>query len=125
MTTALRFPASQLEALRRARILGVRSGTGHRYTGVWVVVVERRVFVRSWSGRATGWYAALRREPQGSISLDGREVAIRASHVGSERLRGAVSRAYAGKYDTKASEKWVRGFAAPEREATTLDLVPE
>ena len=31
------------------------------------------------------------------------------------RLRHAVTRAYAGKYDTKASKKWVRGFAAAPR----------
>ena len=50
---------------------------------------------------------------------------MRASHVRSERLRRAVSQAYALKYDTKASEKWVRGFAEKEREATTLELVPD
>jgi len=124
MTVARRFSAAELETLRKARILGVRSGTEHRYTGVWVVVVERRVFVRSWSDSPTGWYGAFRQEPRGSISLDGRDVAVRAGHVRSERLRRAVSEAYAGKYDTKASEKWVRGFAAPEREATTLELAP-
>ena len=124
MTTPRRFPDPELEMLRHARILGVRSGTAHRYTGVWVVVVERRVFVRSWSDSPTGWYAAFRDEAHGSISLGGREMAVRASRVRSERLRRAVSAAYAGKYDTKASQRWVRGFAEPEREATTLELVP-
>jgi hypothetical protein len=124
MTTSPRFPAPELATLQQAKILGVRSGAEHRYTGVWVVVVERRVFVRSWNDRPTGWYRAFRDEPRGSISLGGREMAVRAIHVRSERLRKAVTQAYAGKYDTKASERWVRGFAEPEREATTLELVP-
>ena len=124
MTTSPRFPAPDLAMFQQAKILGVRSGTEHRYTGVWVVVVERRVFVRSWNDRPTGWYGAFRGEPRGSISLGGREMAVRAIHVRSERLRKAVTQAYAGKYDTKASERWVRGFAEPEREATTLELVP-
>ena len=49
---------------------------------------------------------------------------MRASRVRSERLRRAVSEAYAIKYDTKASEKWVRGFAEKAREAVTLEMVP-
>ena len=122
--TSSRFPDPELEMLGKAKILGVRSGTGHRYTGVWVVVVERRVFVRSWGDKPTGWYRAFREEPHGSIAVGEREIAVRAGHVRSERLRRAVSEAYAAKYDTKASEKWVRGFAEPEREATTLELVP-
>ena len=50
---------------------------------------------------------------------------MRARHVRSEQVRHAVTAAYAAKYDTKASQKWVRGFAEEEREAATLELVPE
>ena len=124
MPTAPRFADPELEALDRAKILGVRAGAGHRYTGVWVVVVERRVFVRSWNDKPAGWYRAFRDEPQGSISIGTTELAVRAAPVRSERLRHAVSAAYAAKYDTKASQKWVQGFAEPAREATTLELVP-
>ena len=113
-----------LEALRRAKILGVRAGAEHRYTGVWVVVVDGRVFVRSWNDKPTGWYrafleAATRehpgRGPRGRRSAAGR---VRG------RLLQAVSAAYGEKYDTKASQKWVRGFAEPERVVNTLELVP-
>jgi len=52
------FAAEVVEALRKAKILGVRSGTAHRFTGVWVVVVDDRVFVRSWNDKPTGWFQA-------------------------------------------------------------------
>ena len=120
-----RFSTAELEALDRAKILGVRSGSEHRYTGVWVVVIDGRVFVRSWNDKPTGWYRAFRDEPRGSISLPGQEWRVRARHVRSAELRRAVTVAYAAKYDTKASRKWVRGFAEEEREATTLELLPE
>jgi hypothetical protein len=127
MATLHRFTESDVEALDRAKILGVRSGTIHKHTGVWVVVVEHRVFVRSWNDKPTGWYRALRAEPRGTMALGGkagREVDIVARPVRSARLRSAVTAAYARKYDTPASQQWVRGFAAPEREATTLELLP-
>ncbi len=124
MTATPRFPDPLIQALAQARILAVRAGADHRYTGVWVVVVERRVFVRSWNDKPTGWYRAFRQEPRGSIQLGGREIAVTARQTRSERLRDAVSDAYAAKYHTKASQKWVAGFAEPHRKLTTLELLP-
>lgn len=124
MPTPRRFPAPVLQALRQARIIGVRAGSTHRYTGVWVVVVEGRAFVRSWNDKPTGWYRAFRAEPAGSVEVAEQEVAVRARHTRSPRLREAISRAFAEKYPTKASQKWVEGFTEPHRLATTLELVP-
>jgi hypothetical protein len=124
MNTARRFTGPVLEELAQAKILGVRAGAEHRYTGVWVVVVQGRAFVRSWNDKPTGWYRAFLVQPLGSIQLAGREIAVRARQLRGERLRDAVTRAYAGKYSTKASEKWVRGFEEPDRAATTLELFP-
>src|SRR5262245_9853163 len=111
MTAARRFSEATLEELARAKILGVRAGAEHRYTGVWVIVVEGRVFVRSWNDKPTGWYRAFLAEPLGSMQLAGREIAVRSRQPRGERLRDAVTRAYGAKHGTKASEKWVRGFA--------------
>lgn len=123
MSAARRFSGPTLEELAQAKILSVRAGTDHRYTGVWLVLVEGRVFVRSWNDKATGWFRAFLAQPLGSIRLAGREIAVRGRPLRSERLRDAVTRAYKAKYDTKASEKWVRGFAEPHRLATTLELL--
>ena len=123
MTTARRFSEPALEELAKAKIFGIRAGTEHRYTGVWVVVVEGRVFVRSWNDKPTGWYRAFQAQPLGSIQLAGREIPIAPTTAG-RATPGRRHAAYAGKYDTKASEKWVRGFAEPHRSATTLELLP-
>jgi hypothetical protein len=119
-----KFSPRVVKAIDEAKILGVRAGTTHRYTGVWVVVVERRVFARSWSDQPTGWYRAFLEEPAGSIRFGEVERKVRARPTRSERLRHAVSRAYGVKYATKASQKWVRGFARPTRAAHTLEFVP-
>jgi hypothetical protein len=119
-----RFSKKDVAALDAAKILGVRSGDDHRYTGVWVVVVEDRVFVRSWNDKPTGWYRAFRDEPEGSIQVGSREIAVRAVPTRSQRLRDAVTTAYGGKYNTKGSQKWVTGFAEPERALVTLEFVP-
>lgn len=117
------FSDDLLESLRNAKIIGVRAGTEHRYTGVWVVVVEGRVFVRSWNDKPTGWYQAFRKEANGSVQVSGIEIAVRAKLTRSARIRHAVTMAFGQKYNTKASQKWVEGFAEPVRELKTLELV--
>jgi hypothetical protein len=119
-----RFSDADLQTLGAAKILGIRAGAGHRYTGVWVVVVSRRVFVRSWNDKPNGWYRAFRAEPRGGIKLAEREIPVRVRQTRSELLQNAVSNAYADKYKSEASQKWVLGFREPERARTTLELMP-
>ena len=119
------FTDDIVEAARRAKIIGVRAGTEHRYTGVWVVVVEDRIFARSWSDKPTGWFRAFRKEPSGTIQIDKLEIPVRGKPVRSTRIRDAVTAAFAEKYNTKGSRKWVEGFAEPERVLTTLEFVPD
>lgn len=104
--------------------MGVRAGPEHRYTGVWVVVVDDRIFTRSWNDKPTGWFRAFKKQPSGTIQIGDREIPVRAKPVRSARLRDAVTAAFAEKYKTKGSQKWVEGFKEPERVLTTLEFVP-
>ena len=125
MSTPRRFPAEIVAAIQASKILGIRAGTGpHRIIGVWPVVVEDRVFVRSWGVKPGGWYRTFRKEPQGTIAIDGRELPARAVQTRSERLKDAVDRAYAAKYHTPAALKYVRDLCEEKCRATTTELVP-
>ncbi len=124
MSKAGTFTDSVVEAVQNAKILGVRAGAEHRYTGVWVVVVENRVFVRSWNDKPTGWFRAFRKQPKGTIQAGALEIPVHAKQVRSGRIRDAVTSAFGEKYNTKASQKWVKGFAEPSRVGTTLEFVP-
>src|SRR5438094_8640273 len=106
MSTDATFADEVVEALRSAKIIGVRAGTEHRSTGVWVVVVDGRVFVRSWNDKPTGWFRAFRTQPSGMIQVAGLELSVRAKLVRSARVRNAVTVAFGEKYNTKASRKW-------------------
>ena len=119
------FKDAIVEAARSAKILGVRSGTEHRFTGVWLVVVDDRIFVRSWNDKPTGWFRAFKKEPSGTIQIGKLEIPVRGKPVRSARIRDAVTAAIAEKYNTKGSQKWVEGFREPERVVNTLEFVPE
>jgi hypothetical protein len=120
-----RFPKDALAAIREGRILGIRAGTKpHRVIGIWAVVVENRVFVRSWSLKERSWYRTFLEEPVGVIVFDGREIPVLAVFTRSERLKTAVDKAYREKFNTPGSRHYVRGLAQKKRRDTTTELTP-
>ncbi|MDX6382961.1 MAG: hypothetical protein QOK48_534 [Blastocatellia bacterium] len=114
-----------VQAIAEGKILGIRAGTKpHRIIGIWAVVVEGRVFVRSWSLKPRSWYRTFHDEPRGVIEVNGRTIRVRAVFTRSERLKTAVDQAYAEKYPTPGSRHYVEGFKEPKRRDTTTELVP-
>jgi hypothetical protein len=119
-----RFPPRAAAAIDKIKYLYIRAGSEHRFIPIWVVVVGGRVLVRPWNDKASGWYRAFLKNREGDIQVDGKDVAVRTVSVRSAKLNDAMDVAYAEKYNTKANQKYVKGFATPKRRATTLELVP-
>jgi hypothetical protein len=121
-----RFSRPIVAAIDLSKIFGVRAGakSDHRFTGVWPIVVQGRVFARSWTQSADGWYRTLLDDPHGVIQVREREVRARGIPLRGERIKDAIDEAYAEKYPTKASQKYVRGFRTPRRRDATIEFVP-
>ena len=121
-----RFSSAIVKAIDESKILGIRAGarSDHKFTGVWPVVIGGRVFARSWTLTAGGWYRTFLEDPQGTLQVGERSIRIRARRARSERIRDAVEEAYAAKYPTPGSLKYVRGFRTPRRREATMEFVP-
>jgi hypothetical protein len=121
-----RLSRAVVAAADAAGIMGIRAGakSDHRFIGVWPIVVDGRLFARSWTLTRDGWYRTFLDDPLGVIQVGDRAVRVRAIRVKSERLRDKIEDAYAEKYDTKASQKYVRGFRTAKRRETTTEFVP-
>ncbi|MGH9324342.1 MAG: DUF2255 family protein [Vicinamibacteria bacterium] len=120
-----RFQDRILSAIREGKMLLIRAGAEpHRFIGIWAVVVESRVFVRSWSLKPRSWWRTFLEVPRGAIEVGGREIPIRAVQTRSEKLKDAVDEAYLQKYNTKASLKYARDLGRAKSRATTTELVP-
>jgi hypothetical protein len=124
MLQARRLPRTVVAAIDACKILGIRAGarSDHRFTGAWPVVVEDRVFVRSWTLKPDGWYRTFLAD--GTLQVGERQVRVRAVRVRSERILGAIEDAYAAKYSTPASGKYVRGFRTTRRREASIEFVP-
>jgi hypothetical protein len=125
MRTRRRFAAGVVAAIRDGKMLRIRAGTQpHRFIGIWAVVVEGRVFVRSWSLKPRSWYRTFLEEPRGAMEVTGRVIRVRAVRTRSERLKQAIDRAYLEKYSTRGSIKFARDLGRARSRATTTELAP-
>lgn len=120
------FSEDLLAALQKGKIMGIRAGkdSTHRVIGVWMVVVERRVFIRSWSMKPRSWWRTFLEDPYGSLFIGDREIPIRAIQTRSERLKDLVSQAYKEKYNTPGSIQYVKEMSRKKSRDTTTELVP-
>lgn len=96
-------------------------GDPGRWTPIWVVCVDRGVYVRTWYRRGTGWFGAVSRSHRADVRVPGLAAAVTVEDVARETtLRAAVDAAYRAKYGLQGAGSMVTAAAA----ATTLRLVP-
>lgn len=121
-----RLPARLVAAADEASIMGILAGarSTHRFVGVWPIVVEGRLFARSWTVRPGGWYDTFLGDPLGVIQVGPRTVRVRAVRLRSERVKDLIEAGYAAKYATKASRKYVVGFRRTRRRDATIEFLP-
>ena len=121
------FPDEILGQIKKEKILGICAGSdaAHRVIGIWAVVVEGRVFVRSWSMKPNSWWRTLLEDPHGEIFVSKRKrgIKVRAVQVRSEKLKEAVSAAYREKYNTPGSVGYVEDMSRKPSRDTTTELV--
>jgi len=125
MKAKQQFPQEILPALKESSGLQIRTGKArHRFIGIWHVVVNDRVFVRSWSVKENGWYRTFLTEPHGAIHVKKHEAAVVAKRITNKALRDAIDRAYLEKYKTPGALKYAKDLCSAKSRATTLELLP-
>jgi hypothetical protein len=120
------FPIEVLEKIKKDKILGIRAGTDstHRIIGIWAVVVEGRVFVRSWSMKPRSWWRTFLEDPQGTIVVGAKEIRVRSIQTRSERMKDSVSAAYQEKYHSPGDVQYVKDMSRKKSRDTTTELTP-
>ena len=119
------FPKATLEKINKERMLGIRAGTNsdHKIIGIWVVTINGRVFVRSWSKKPRSWWRTFLEDPNGTIYVAGskRGVKVRAIQVKNKGLNDLVTKAYKEKYNKPGDIQYV--VQKSPRDTTTELLV--
>lgn len=123
MPVKKRLPEAIIARIQQDKILGIRAGSdsNHKVIGVWAVVVDGRVFVRSYKMKPGGWWDTFVNDPYGEIFVSNRKrgIKVRAVLVKNETIKEMVSAAYKEKYNTPGSVGYVTEMSrSPSRDAT-------
>lgn len=113
-------------AIHQTRRIALKAGSRpHRLIPLWAVVVEGRVFVRSWGLKPRSWYRVLLEQPTGVLQVGKTRRPFRAVHTRSAHLKAAVDRAYREKYAGPTEIRFARDLSGAKSRATTMELVLE
>jgi len=106
--------------VREVRVV-VRTRQGEVRTPIWIVVVGREVFVRSYRADGGQWYQHVTSSESFPLELRGELVSVRTEPEHDAQRLEEISEAYLAKY---AGEPEVADMVSSPVVATTLRLVP-
>jgi len=119
-----RFAPDVVSAAARDLVIGVRVGESHRFIAVWAVVVDERVFARSWARSPQGWRAQIDDGDSVAVEIGGSQVRARARFTTDEPMNAKVDEAYRAKYHTKASAGYVADLTSGASRESTVEFLP-
>ena len=99
-----------------------RDGTLRRPTTIWVVRHGDDLYVRSYHGRAGGWFRHALQAHQGRIRAGGVERDVVFEEPDAS-VQGAIDQAYRTKY-ARYGNIYVLPMVSPDAAAATLRLIP-
>ncbi len=117
-----------LECIRTKSIIWLRCGKDHpKFTGIWMVEVNGRVFGRPYYMKERSWFAAFMQMRTGEIKC-GNKIwqanGIKPRDL--SKIKESINNAYDIKYGVKEQNtKWVEGINKPERVAKTMEFIAQ
>ena len=122
-----KFSKAFLKCISETQITSVRAGKGReKFTGIWMVEVDDRIFGRSYNLSERSWYTALLNGESGDIKCGKEIIPIKGlKPADMKSITESINKAYEKKYLVKAyNKKWVDGLIQPERVARTMEFIP-
>jgi len=121
-----RFPKLFLNCINDTQITSVRAGKDReKFTGIWMVVVDGRIFARSYNLSDRSWYTALLNDESGELKCGKEIIPIKGLKPPDiNNITEAINKAYEKKYLIKGyNKKWVDGLCQSERVARTMEFI--
>jgi hypothetical protein len=122
-----KFPKTFLDCINVTQITSVRAGKDRtKFTGIWMVEVNGRIFARSYSLSERSWYTSLLGGGDGDIKCEKEIMPIKGLRPADlNNITQSINKAYEKKYLVKAyNKKWVDGLCKPESIARTMEFIP-
>lgn len=114
-----------IEFIQKNSLTGIRAGFKRpTFLDIWMVVVDDRIFARSWGFAEKSWYHTFLQHPEGEIRCGEQVFRIKA-HVPADLdlLTGRINAAYLEKYREPHNIPYAQGIVEEKHAAKTMEFV--
>lgn len=113
-----------IQCINNTDITTIRQGEKHKFIDMWMVVVDDRIFARSWRGAKNGWYYKFLKDSKGAIQCGDKFYEIEGIVPNDlDELNQKINEAYTQKYGNGEYPKIAKEMIEPERMNRTLELI--
>ncbi|MDR5589079.1 DUF2255 family protein [Christiangramia sp. SM2212] len=118
------FPQDFFNYLQENTLIEVKAGrVRESFLPIWMVVVEKRIFARSWNKSDKSWFTEFQYSGVGQIKCGDKVIDIKTSKLnGSDPLNHKISQAYLEKYKQPENIKYAVGISKPEYFDYTMEF---
>lgn len=114
-----------LEYIKTHNLIGIKAGAERpEFLEIWMVVVQNRVFARSWGLAEKSWYNTFLKNPIGQIKCG--NVIYKVQAVIPEdlnQLTDEINQAYLTKYDSEHNRKYAIGIIEDQHIEKTMEFI--
>jgi hypothetical protein len=105
-------------------LVGIKAGKERNsFLDIWMVVVENRIFARSWGFAENSWYNTFLKEPSGQIKCGEYIFDIKATAINHEmELSIKINEAYLAKYNHGDNSFYALGITEKEHVDKTMEF---
>ena len=105
--------------------IGIKAGFDRPdFLNIWMVVVDNRIFARSWGFAEKSWYNTFLQNPQGQIKCGDDIFLIKAFvPVGNDLMTEKINSAYLTKYNSEHNIPYAEGIVRKEHADKTMEFI--
>ncbi|REC63665.1 DUF2255 domain-containing protein [Chryseobacterium pennae] len=114
-----------LDYIKTNNLIGIKAGSERPdFLEIWMVVVQNRIFARSWGLAERSWYNTFLKSSVGQIKCDDEIYTIKAIvSEDIEQLTDKINRAYLTKYNFGRNRKYAMGIIEEKHIERTMEFI--
>lgn len=106
-------------------LIGIKAGLNREtFLDIWMIVVNDRIFARSWGLAEKSWYNSFLQDSKGQIKCGENIFTIKAIvPIDKNNLTSAINNAYLTKYNTDHNIEYAKGIIKAKHIEKTLEFI--
>jgi hypothetical protein len=114
-----------LQHIQTNNLTGIKAGLERpNFLEIWMVVVQDRIFARSWGLAEKSWYNSFLKNPIGEIKCGNTIFRINGLVPNDkDELADAINTAYLTKYNTEENIPYSKGITTQKHIDKTMEII--